>query len=249
LFVNYYHCGGFLSGGVGDELPFLPLAGSGMAVACINLAPANGVEDFLGRYPQGLRAVRSLVESLDELGIVDPRRVGMAGLSFGSEVTMWTLFNSDLLAAAAIASSQIEPTYYWFSAVRGSGQPEVLRRFWGLGAPEETPDAWRRQSAALNTDRISAPLLMQLPEQEARDVIELHSRLSRSRTPAELHVFPDAAHLKIQPRHRLAAHRRYVDWFRFWLQGHSDPDPAKADQYRRWRQLRERWRGSSSSTP
>lgn len=249
LFVNYYHCGGFLSGGVGDELPFIPLANSGMAVACINLPPPNGAEDFLGRYPQGLRAVRSLVESLDELGTIDPQRVGMAGLSFGSEVTMWTLFNSDLLAAAAIASSQIEPTYYWFSAVRGSGQPEVLRRFWGLGSPEETPEAWRRQSAAFNTDRIYAPLLMQLPETEARDVIELHARLSRSPTPTELHVFPDAAHLKIQPRHRLAAYRRYLDWFRFWLQGHSDPDPAKAEQYRRWRQLRERWRAAASPTP
>lgn len=249
LFVSYYHCGGFLSGGVGDELPFIPLAGSDMAVACINLPPQAGVEDFLGRYPQGLRAVRSLVESLDELGTIDPGRVGMAGLSFGSEVTMWTLFNSDLLAAAAIASSQIEPAYYWFSAVRGSGQPEVLRRFWGLGSPEETPDAWRRQSAAFNTDRIAAPLLMQLPETEARDVIELHSRLSRSRTPTELHVFPDAAHLKIQPRHRLAAWRRYADWFRFWLQGHSDPDPARAEQYRRWTELRERSRGPSSPTP
>jgi hypothetical protein len=30
-----------------------------------------------------------------------------------------------------------------------------------------------------------------------------------------------------------------VDWFRFWLQGEEDPDPAKAEQYARWRELRE----------
>ena len=29
-----------------------------------------------------------------------------------------------------------------------------------------------------------------------------------------------------------------VDWFRFWLQGYEDPDPAKAEQYKRWRGLR-----------
>ncbi len=29
-----------------------------------------------------------------------------------------------------------------------------------------------------------------------------------------------------------------VDWFRFWLQGYEDPDPAKAEQYKRWRELR-----------
>lgn len=246
LFVNYYHCGGFLSGGVGDELPFLPLAASGMAVACINAPAYNGVEDFLGRYDRALRAVRSLVELVDERKMIDPRRVGMAGLSFGSETTMWTLFHSDLLAAAAIASSQIEPAYYWVNAVRGRNQPEVLRRFWGLGSPDETPEAWRRQSAALNVDRINVPLLMQLPEQEARNVIELYARLSRSPTPTELYVFPDAAHIKVQPRHRLAAHQRYFDWFRYWLLDQVDADPARADQYRRWRLLRERWRKERS---
>lgn len=242
LFINYYQCGGFLSGGVGDELPFLPLADAGMAVVCLNLPPVRGVEDFLGRYDQGLRAVRSLIEMLDERGIIDRQRVGMAGLSFGSEVTMWTLMHSDLIAAAAIASSQIEPTYYWFNSVRGRSQPEVLRRFWELDSPVEAPEAWRRRSAALNIDRISAPLLMQLPEQEARNVVQLYSRLSRTATPTELYVFPDAAHLKLQPRHRMAAHQRYLDWFRYWLQGHVDPDPSRAGQYRRWSDLEQRYR-------
>ena len=30
-----------------------------------------------------------------------------------------------------------------------------------------------------------------------------------------------------------------VDWMRFWLQDYEDPDPAKAEQYARWRKLRE----------
>jgi hypothetical protein len=29
-----------------------------------------------------------------------------------------------------------------------------------------------------------------------------------------------------------------VDWFRFWLLGQEDPDPAKAEQYKRWRAMR-----------
>jgi hypothetical protein len=31
---------------------------------------------------------------------------------------------------------------------------------------------------------------------------------------------------------------RNLDWFRFWLKGEEDPDPAKAEQYARWRELR-----------
>ena len=249
LFLSYYSCGGFLSGGVGEELPFLPLASSGVAVACINTAPSERLEDAIGRYETGLEAVRSLVGSLDELGLIDLRRVGMGGLSFGSEVTMWTAMHSDLLAAAAIASTQTEPAYYWYNAVRGRSQPAMIRRIWGLGAPDETPEAWRRQAPAFNVERLKAPLLLQLPEQEARSVIELYARLTNSSTPAELYVFPDAAHIKVQPRHRLAAHRRYYDWFRYWLQGYSDPDPLRAEQYRRWNWLAERQRASGSSPP
>jgi hypothetical protein len=29
-----------------------------------------------------------------------------------------------------------------------------------------------------------------------------------------------------------------VDWFCFWLKGEEDPDPTKAEQYARWRELR-----------
>jgi hypothetical protein len=30
-----------------------------------------------------------------------------------------------------------------------------------------------------------------------------------------------------------------VDWFPFWLLDYEDPDPAKKEQYERWRGLRE----------
>jgi hypothetical protein len=36
----------------------------------------------------------------------------------------------------------------------------------------------------------------------------------------------------------LASEQGDVDWFDFWLRGHEDPDPAKAEQYARWREMR-----------
>jgi len=30
-----------------------------------------------------------------------------------------------------------------------------------------------------------------------------------------------------------------VDWFCFWLKGEEDPGPAKAEQYKRWRELKQ----------
>ncbi len=37
---------------------------------------------------------------------------------------------------------------------------------------------------------------------------------------------------------RLVSRGGTVDWFRFWLKGDEDPDPAKREQYERWRELR-----------
>ena len=244
LFVNYYQCDGFLRGGVGDEWPFAAMAAAGIASVCVNMTRFGASEDGVGRYRSAQEGVRTLIDLLASRGLADRRRVGMGGLSFGSEVTMWTVIHSDLIAAASVASPQFEPANYWFNNFRGRDHGDVLRKFWGLGAPNETPEQWRLLSPALNVEKIRAPLLLQLPEQEARYAVELYARLSHSPTPTEMYVFPDERHIKTQPVHRLAAYRRNVDWFRFWLQDHVDPDPAKADQYRRWRALQERARSA-----
>ena len=51
-------------------------------------------------------------------------------------------------------------------------------------------------------------------------------------------VFNVHEHILSNPAARMASQGGSVDWFRFWLQGYEDADPAKADQYKRWRELR-----------
>ena len=161
---------------------------------------------------------------------------------------MWAVMHSNLISAASVASPQFEPLNYWFNGVRGRDHHRILRDVWGLGAPEETPAQWRLVSPALNVDRIHTPLLMQLSEQESRYAMELYARLTNSATPAEMYVFPEEPHIKVQPRHRLSVYRRNYDWFRFWLQDQVDDDPARAGQYRRWRELAARFRGAGSTS-
>lgn len=246
LFVNHYRCPGYLRGGEGDEWPFPALVDAGIAVACVNATPAHAPQDALADYRTALASVSALVDLLVSRGVVDRARVGMGGLSAGSEATMWIATHSNLLAAISIASPQLEPAVYWLNAVRGRDQPAAYRQVWGLGAPDETPARWAEVSMASNVNRIRAPLLMQLPEQEARFAIEFYARITNSTTPVEMYAFPDEAHVKIQPRHRFAVNRRNLDWFRYWLQGYRDADPALADQYRRWEELARR---SESAAP
>jgi hypothetical protein len=51
-------------------------------------------------------------------------------------------------------------------------------------------------------------------------------------------IYPDERHEKNQPKHRYSIYVRNVDWFNFWLRDKEDPDPAKAEQYKRWHELR-----------
>jgi dipeptidyl aminopeptidase/acylaminoacyl peptidase len=235
LFITYYRCPGFVRGGLGDEYPFQALAAHGIASLCINVQPHG--QTVRARYEIALETIRAAIADLDHRGLVDRARVGMGGLSFGSEVTMWTASHSRLLKAAAIASVHVTPSYYWFNARPGRENfAENLRRYWKLGPPDEDGTAWRQMSSSADIGAIGAPILMQLPENEMRQSIELVSKLATARM-GELHVFPLAPHIKVEPRQKLAVYERNLDWFRYWLKDEVDPDPAKSAQYKRWRLL------------
>lgn len=235
LFVTYYRCIGFVRGGAGDEWPLASMAERGIATLCIN-APsfsANAEE----RYDVGQSAVESAIERLASEGRIDRTKIGMGGLSFGSEVTMWTLIHSDVIAAASMASPTTSPMYYLLGSNIGDSFLSLLRANWQLGALDETPAQWQQISPTLNLGKIRAPILMQFPEQEYMYGLDYAIPLMRSNR-ADLYVFPNEPHNKFQPRHKLAVYARNLDWFRFWLQGYEDPDPAKAAQYAHWRSMR-----------
>lgn len=250
LFVTYYLCDGYLRGGVGDEFPLRQLAASGIAVLCIDRIPMRaGLANPVEQYRAGQEGVAEAVRILAERGIVDRSRVGMGGVSFGGETTMWIAQNSDLLAAISIGNTLLSPAYYWFNALPGSLIPPVLKQVWGIGRPEDDPARWELLSPTFATDKIRAPLLMQLPEREFRFNVELAARLGQAGKPVELWAFPGETHLKYQPKHKAAIYARNLDWFRFWLQGFVDPDPAKTEQYRRWQAMREAAQRETPATP
>jgi hypothetical protein len=236
LFITYYSCSGFLRGGVGDEWPLASLAEEGISALCIN-QPADRPTDRVIAYDQALKAIESGVGVLVSRGEVDPRHIGMGGLSYGSAVTLWVAANSGLVSAASLSSPIVSPNYYLFGSLKGDVFSDGLREIWGLGAPDETPERWRVLSPVFNLDRLNLPILMQMPEQEYMQALDYAVPLIRSHR-GDLYVFPNEPHQKFQPRHKLAAYERNLDWFRFWLQDYENSDPSKAEQYLHWREMR-----------
>ncbi len=131
--------------------------------------------------------------------------------------------------------------YLAFQNVRDEMATLVDDYRWINGGPPfgKSLDLWRDRAPGFNLDRISTPLrLNAISLSSVLEEWEPYAGLLLQHKPVELFVIPDGTHLLVKPWERLAASQGSVDWFRFWLKGEEDPDPAKVEQYVRWRALR-----------
>lgn len=238
LVVHYYDCRGFLKGGTGDEWPFQAFSRDGISVLCIQPVadPQADSGDNQAAYRTGLAAVSSAIDVLDSKGLIDRHRIGMAGLSFGSEVAIYVAMHTHLLAALSIASPTLDAgTYYYFNALPGRDFSAMIKDAWGLDDPDREPGPWQKLSAASNIDAFDAPMLIQIPEQEFRFNMRLYSRLLAAGRAVDMYAFPNERHFIASPARRLKIYRRNLDWFRFWLGRDLAPPPAVADRLSLWR--------------
>jgi hypothetical protein len=97
---------------------------------------------------------------------------------------------------------------------------------------------WLRRSPAFFMDKIETPIRIQTfgPQSLLLDW-HWYSGLSRLGKPVEMIYIPEGTHLLEKPWERMTSQQGNVDWFCFWLKGEEDPDPAKTEQYKRWREL------------
>ena len=205
-------------------------------------------------FPHLSMYMESTVRALDALaarGFIDERRVGIGGVSHGAFVPLYMLQKHDRIAAVAVSGgswSQIE--YYLYTAA-GRARLGPMGS-WMVKPAGAGLDFWKQIELADNVETIEAPILINATARETYSIARLLNHMAAAGKPYDAYVFPNETHLKWQPAHLHAIMRRNLDWFRYWLQSHEDSDPAKAEQYSRWRKLREQRdadRARSSSAP
>jgi hypothetical protein len=110
---------------------------------------------------------------------------------------------------------------------------------YGAGPFGNGLDTWINKAPGFRLDRIQTPLRIEAINPESvLGEWEIYASLRMQKKPVDLIYFPNGRHILQKPLERLASQQGSVDWFRFWLQGYEDPDPAKAAQYHRWEKLR-----------
>lgn len=242
IIVTYADGDFFLRGGVGDEYPIQVFAANGFAVLQFdgghdrNFTPGD-FDTAILQWESPVEGMKRAVEKLAASGIIDRGRVGITGLSHGAELVSYAISHSDFVHAAVESSGGAWSPYHYYITNK---MVQGWMTDWGLdGWPEGKSAArWKKLSATLNADRISAPLLINVADTEYLSGLDEIGAMRALCKPVEMFVYPNESHVKNQPKHRYEIYERNIDWFKFWLFDKEDPDPAKRQQYERWRKLR-----------
>jgi dipeptidyl aminopeptidase/acylaminoacyl peptidase len=216
------------------------LANRGIAVLQVGDSPlAEENERTLDFAPPLVSQIESAVDYLDKLGIIDRERVGLVGFSSTGLQVRETLALSQYRFAAA-TSAEGEDYGYWQYLLDGNNPNWLAQNEATYGGPPWINwKPWLEHSLSFNYQKIHTP--MRLESDSIREVAyewENFISLKRLHKPVELIFIPGGAHPVVKPWDRMTSQQGNVDWMTFWLKGEEDPDPAKAAQYARWREMR-----------
>jgi len=227
--------GEFTTGFAAQELAAVGIAVLQVAENCVigGLTPNEG--------PCAVSVYESAVNQLASEGLVDPEKVGIIGFSRTCFYVVETLtMKSTLRLKAASVTDGILVDYFQALLRPSPGNSEAL-----IGGPPfgEGLKLWLERSPSFNLHKVIAPVLVMSAmggeQNGALGMWGLYAGLYSQKKPVDYILLKTNEHAITNPAERMASQGTNVDWFRFWLTEKEDPDPAKAEQYKRWNGLRE----------
>ncbi len=216
-----------------------PLAGRGIVVLQVE-EPRPEKEPRWADLPNlGLDAYLAAIRKLAESSTIDPEKVGITGYSESGLFTASSLVDApDRFAAAVIANSDPLTITGYFSYV-DSPLHGVTERLLGAAPLGQDLPTWIERSPSMSTDKIQTPVLIFASDPwHLLGLWDFYAALRYQKKPVELHYIRTGRHNIKKPLHKLSHQEKLVDWFDFWLNANEDPNPKKAEQYRRWRVLK-----------
>lgn len=181
----------------------------------------------------GVHSFEDAVKEMATEGLVDLKRVGIAGYSRGSQMVNVAITQSTLFGAASSGDGgYLEPAGY---ATAGSSYDPVYG-----GAPlSDAIDAYRRFAPSLNANKVCAAVLQQVASASPPQ-IELFEALRAANAPTQISYYPgataasDEAHVFYLPSNRMLAMRENIAWFDHWLLGSRNADAPFPEQAEGW---------------
>ncbi len=190
--------------------------------------------------PDNILGYESAIERLASDGLIDPSKVGIIGFSRTCYYVESALIKNPSRFAAAVIADGVDESYMQYMLFDVGRSPNEGTQIYGSAPFGDGLKKWTERAPGFNLNRIQTPIRL-IAAGNATSILsewEIYASLLQQSKPVTLIYFPGGQHVLWKPLERLAAQQGNVDWFRFWLQGYEDPDPAKVQQYARWRELR-----------
>jgi dipeptidyl aminopeptidase/acylaminoacyl peptidase len=165
-----------------------------------------------------VKDIKSCVDYVTQAGIADPKRVGIAGGSYGGYMVMagLTEYPERFAAGANLFGVVNFETFFaktepWMAAI------STIE----YGDPKTQVDLLRRLSPIHRIDRVKAPTIVlhgandtNVPVVEAEQVV---NSLKKRGVPVEYILFPDEGHGFRKTPNRIRANIAVVQWFEKYL--------------------------------
>ena len=215
------------------------LAAAGFLVLQVEDCPVRATP---GEGPCQVAGYEAAVDQLAADGSVDPQRVGIIGFSRTCYYVLESLTTSTLHFQAASITDGVDEGYLQYltnldnggNGIAKEAEAMIGARPFGAGLQE-----WLKQSPGFNMDRVTTPLqVVALGRRSLLGMWEPYAVLRYLNRPVDLIVVDSDEHVLTNPAAREVSQGGTVDWFRYWLQDYVDANPAKYEQYVRWKTMR-----------
>lgn len=225
--VLYFHGGPHNTVAVAFNDQLHLLASAGFAVVGVNFRGSTGfgaafADSILRDWgPRELEDGLAAIDNLVDEGVVDARRVGVYGSSYGGFMTNLALARTDRFAAG-VSGATISGLHTWSNITDHWESVD-----WDSGGRSwEIPQYYATHSPLTYVADITAPLLILHGEADLRcsvaEADQLFGALRKLKRTVELVRYPGGshgfAHIGL-PSHRVDAATRLVDWFVRYVAG------------------------------
>ena len=182
---------------------------------------------FRAREP-GLSVVECVgaaVKKVCEMGVADPKRIGVVGHSWGGFDTTFLAAQTELFSAA-VAGAPITDlvsnygNHHWSIGIAETDHIETGQQRMEVPLWEDLP-AYIRNSAVFHVQNMKTPLLIEVGDDDGtvfwHQGVEMYNIARRARRNLVMLVYPGEDHGLHKKANQMDYHHRIIEWFGHYL--------------------------------
>ncbi|AYN03592.1 prolyl oligopeptidase family serine peptidase [Flavobacterium sp. 140616W15] len=169
--------------------------------------------------------INAAVKKVIEKNVIDPKKIGVIGHSFGGYESSFLITQTDLFAAAVAGNGISDLASMYLTVSRASGKSDMWRfgkENWMIGKTlMEAPHLYQVNSAVYNAEKVKTPLLLWAGREDRqvdmRQSMEYYLALRRLGKKAIMLLYPEEDHVLFKNENQKDLSRRIMQWFDFNL--------------------------------